>query len=125
MPCPPPGDLPDPGTEPVPCVSSIAGGFFTTEPPGKPLKSGVEHAGLIAGPLDIKSQAGEAGTAMGQQCPPGGALPGLQGGALPGLQEPRAGPRAQMAWQLLGFPGAGCLFSFLFFKPHFMGTGAL
>ena len=50
MTCPPPGDLPDPGTEPVPCVSSIAGGFFTTEPPRKPLKSGVEHTGLIAGP---------------------------------------------------------------------------
>ena len=33
-----PGDLPDPGTEPVSC---IAGRFFTSEPPGKPLSSGV------------------------------------------------------------------------------------
>ena len=35
LPCPPAGDLPDPGIEPVPPV--LAGGFFTNEPPGKPL----------------------------------------------------------------------------------------
>ena len=32
---PPPGDLADPGTEPVSPV--FAGGFFTTEPPGRPI----------------------------------------------------------------------------------------
>ena len=32
--CPPPGDLPKPGIEPVSPAS--AGGFFTTEPPWKP-----------------------------------------------------------------------------------------
>jgi len=31
LPCPPPGDLPDPAIEPCLC---IAGGFFTAEPPG-------------------------------------------------------------------------------------------
>ena len=32
-----PGDLPDPGIEPVSLGSAaLAGGFFTTEPPGKP-----------------------------------------------------------------------------------------
>ena len=32
-----PGDLPDPGIEPASSVSpSLAGGFFTTTPPGKP-----------------------------------------------------------------------------------------
>ena len=31
---PPPGDLPDPGMEPT--SPALAGGFFTTEPPGKP-----------------------------------------------------------------------------------------
>ena len=32
-----PGDLPNPGIEPVSTSSSVvAGGFFTTEPPGKP-----------------------------------------------------------------------------------------
>ena len=31
---PPPGDLPDPGIEPA--SLALAGGFFTTEPPGKP-----------------------------------------------------------------------------------------
>ena len=31
LPCPPPGDLPDPGTEPVSLMSpALAGGFFTT-----------------------------------------------------------------------------------------------
>ena len=37
LPCPPLGDLPDPGTELVSLLSpTLAGGFFTTEPPGKP-----------------------------------------------------------------------------------------
>ena len=31
--CLSPGDLPDPGIEPVSCLT---GGFFTAEPPGKP-----------------------------------------------------------------------------------------
>ena len=31
LPCPPPGDLPDPGIKPAPLVSpALAGGFFTT-----------------------------------------------------------------------------------------------
>ena len=34
LPCPPPGDLPDPRDRT--CVSCIAGGFFTTEPSRKP-----------------------------------------------------------------------------------------
>ena len=38
MPFPSPGDLPDPGIEPVSLVSpALAGGFFTTEPPGEPM----------------------------------------------------------------------------------------
>ena len=40
LPFPPPGDLPGPGIEPtasaLQVVSSIAGGFFITVPPGKP-----------------------------------------------------------------------------------------
>ena len=35
LPFPPPGDLPDPGIEPV--SPALAGGFFTTETPGKPM----------------------------------------------------------------------------------------
>ena len=31
--CPPPGDLPNPETEPT--SPALAGGFFTTAPPGK------------------------------------------------------------------------------------------
>ena len=34
LPCPPPGDLPVPGIQTHIC---IAGGFFTTEPPRKPI----------------------------------------------------------------------------------------
>ena len=34
LPFPSPGDLPDPGIEPV--SPAPAGGFFTTEPPGTP-----------------------------------------------------------------------------------------
>ena len=37
FPFPPPGDLPDPGTELAsPVSSAMVGGFLTTEPPGKP-----------------------------------------------------------------------------------------
>ena len=37
LPCLPPGELPDPGMEPVSPVSpALAGRFFTAEPPGKP-----------------------------------------------------------------------------------------
>ena len=35
LPFPSPGDLSDPGIEPM--SPALAGGFFTTEPPGKPL----------------------------------------------------------------------------------------
>ena len=39
LPFPPPGDLHDPGMEPAsPESPALAGGFFTTETPGKPLK---------------------------------------------------------------------------------------
>ena len=34
MPLPSPGNLSDPGIEPV--STALADGFFTTEPPGKP-----------------------------------------------------------------------------------------
>ena len=36
LPCPPPGDLPNPGIKPVsPTSPALAGRFFTPEPPGK------------------------------------------------------------------------------------------
>ena len=36
LPCPPPGDLPDPGTEPTSLMSpALAGGFFTTSATGE------------------------------------------------------------------------------------------
>ena len=39
LPFPPPGDLPDPGMEPV--SPALEGGFFTAESPGKPQR---EHS---------------------------------------------------------------------------------
>ena len=36
LPFPSPGDLSDPGIKPM--SPALAGGFFTAEPPGKPLK---------------------------------------------------------------------------------------
>ena len=37
LPFPTPEDLPNPGLDPVSAAfSALAGGFFTTEPPGKP-----------------------------------------------------------------------------------------
>jgi len=39
LPFPPPGDLPDPGIEPESLASpTLAGRFFTTKPPRKPLQ---------------------------------------------------------------------------------------
>ena len=40
--CPPPGDLPNPELEPT--SPGLAGGLFTTEPPGKPGKGPIEEA---------------------------------------------------------------------------------
>ena len=38
LPVPSPADLPDPGIEPMSLASpALAGGFFTVEPPGKPI----------------------------------------------------------------------------------------
>ena len=38
LPFPNPGDLPDPGTEPrSPASPALAGGLFTTVPPGEPI----------------------------------------------------------------------------------------
>ena len=46
-PCPPPGDLPDPGIEPVsPVASASASGFFTFEPLGRPLEL-VRRCGVL------------------------------------------------------------------------------
>ena len=40
LPCPPPGDLPNSGIEPVSLKSpALAGGFFTTSVTGKPPKT--------------------------------------------------------------------------------------
>ena len=41
LPFPSLGDLPDPGIEPA--TPALAGGFFTTEPPGKPPASIIIH----------------------------------------------------------------------------------
>ena len=57
LPFPSPGDLPDRGLEPV--SLALAGGFFTTEPPGSPVFSvlGLEWADSVdVEPVDIEGQ---------------------------------------------------------------------
>ena len=46
VPFPSPGDLPDPGMESV--SPALAGGFFTTEPPGKPQDKELSLSFLIS-----------------------------------------------------------------------------
>ena len=44
LPCPPPGDLPDPEIEPLSLMSpELAGGFFPAVPPGKPKELNISH----------------------------------------------------------------------------------
>ena len=44
LPFPSPGDLPDPGIKPTSLASlALAGGFFATEPPGKPHEDAYGH----------------------------------------------------------------------------------
>ena len=47
LPCPSPGDLPDPGIKPP--SPALASGFFTAEPPGRPLTKltcTIDHHGI-------------------------------------------------------------------------------
>jgi len=49
LPFPPPGDLPNPGIKPESLVPpALAGGFFTTESPGKPPSSNCEYQRKIS-----------------------------------------------------------------------------
>ena len=51
LPCPPPGDRPNPGIQPA--SPALAGGFFTTEPSGKPIEEII--LGTFHGP-DLTSE---------------------------------------------------------------------
>ena len=53
LPFPSPGDLPDPGTEPTP--PALAGGFFTTESPGKPLVQGNRTNKWLSEDMDLQN----------------------------------------------------------------------
>ena len=57
LPFPTPGDLPDPGIKPVSLVlPTLAGGFFTTEPPGKcPLTLRVDFSQCLCSTLSFRS----------------------------------------------------------------------
>ena len=53
LPCPPPGYLPDPGTELMsPVFPTLAGGFFTAEPPEKPFQ-----------PVEMQKDSGQGSSA--------------------------------------------------------------
>ena len=67
LPHPPPGDLPDPGTEPT--SLTLAGGFFITVPPGKPTHI---HRLGFAGGSDGKASAcnvGDGVRSLGREDP--------------------------------------------------------
>ena len=57
LPCPPQGNLPDPGIKPTsPAVYCTAGGFFTSESPGKTRKQLIQHKILKGGWVQISAQ---------------------------------------------------------------------
>ena len=53
LPFPSPGDLPNPGIEPV--YPTLAGGFFTTESPGKPLVQGNRANKWLSEDMDLQN----------------------------------------------------------------------
>ena len=53
LPFPPPGGLPDLGTEPASLASpSLAGGLFTAAPAGKPMEAVPLERAAVLGPLN-------------------------------------------------------------------------
>ena len=54
LPFPPPGDLPDPGTEPA--SPAFAGRFLTTEPPGRPIGQTSRQVRVGVEVLSLKSR---------------------------------------------------------------------
>ena len=63
LPFPPPRDLPKPGLEPASLMSpASAGGFFTTEPPGKPLTSVTDPETYSA--LTVYNSRGQVPTSL-------------------------------------------------------------
>ena len=66
LPFPSPGDLPDPGIEPA--SPALAGGFFTTEPPWKPLR---EMGRVLNDPRNERPSLGAAPSVLVQQAGPG------------------------------------------------------
>ena len=67
LPCLPPGDLADPGIEPMPLTFPVlAGRFFTQAPPGKPKHKGLllkawnhEEEGLLEQKPDLETKKEE------------------------------------------------------------------
>ena len=67
LPCPPPGNLQNPGIKPSSLVSpALAGGFFPTVPPGKPLNSASFHRYLAINPhTNVSISRNKGSTALG------------------------------------------------------------
>ena len=77
LPFPAPGDLPDPGIEPVILASpALAGGFFTAEPPGKLLWAEwlIKHRNLMLEVLEdgVLSSGCQPSSGSGENPLPGG-----------------------------------------------------
>ena len=62
LPIPSPGNLPDPGIKPESSVApALAGGFFTTEPPGKPFGMCVQSLMPLSPQVDVYRYAQNMG----------------------------------------------------------------
>ena len=75
MPFPPPGDLPNPGIEPA--APALAGGFFATQQPGKPICILLSQALSSDNNIYIASPGGSNGKESTCNAGDLGSIPGL------------------------------------------------
>ena len=81
LPCPPPGDLPDPWIKPV--SLALAGGFFTIGPPGKLPARFIQKKHICISAISAAAAAAKSRQSCPTLCdpidgsPPGSPVPGI------------------------------------------------
>ena len=102
LPCPSPGDLPDPGIEPG--SPALTGGFFTTKPLGKPVfliarrqivNTELRDSQVVLVVKNLPASAGDTGDGVSK--PGSGRSPG-EGHGYPRQYSPMANPVDRGAW---------------------------
>ena len=79
LPCPPPGDLPDPGFKPASLMSpALAGGFFTTSAPWE-----TWHACTLCNPMDYSPPGSSVCGVLQARMLQGVAMPSSRGSSRP------------------------------------------